>query len=475
MTDVKSYLKDLLVKERDKIVSSVLSNRAVTSFTSKSMTRLDLNPIEKSVLESKIDTIDGKIKIAQKVLRDSDPDVLQDAGLTDLQVKIIEEGLASGKIPPEVANSVRQLVEDSTLKKRSGLLISEWVEEIMSGNRINLESISGNELSGSLPSELGGTSTSSSFEDKVMSYIPGGLDSPAGMIVSGIFQKNGYSTGNTTGNHVKNFMDVTADTVAGSEVDSSPIRFSRIGSGKEIGASQLLNSKKNDTSIMRISDNNENLNSSNFVVFIPSGDLPENFYFEDSRDFADILLTKTGSSYGIMKIRVVDPNPSSESKSLYMLVNPSEKNVKIEKSFSEYITRGGPDADYWGDKPIKIDFSGTSGGFYAPESSPTGSGYGVRNFLKTLSFKNIMALVSYYKNNGFVFSRQEGGKTIGSAGGGNVVKREREVSHVRNIEIIYRDVVYTGSFDSFSVSFSSSKINLFSYSFEFTAYRHKIL
>ena len=220
--------------------------------------------------------------------------------------------------------------------------------------------------------------------------------------------------------------------------------------------------------------NDNTLNSKNFTLFVPNSAMPSNFKIWQRSTLEDIFMTKVGSSFEVMRVRVVDGSASSLETNLFLLVNPSSLQFNMEKSFSDFITRKGPHFETWGNKPIELSLEGTSGGFYSPyvKGGKINSGIDSGNFMETLSFKNIMALVSMFKNNGFSYTQsnvsKETKKTFPSA-------KVKDVKAVNMVELAYRDTVFWGSFGSMSLSFSSSTPGKLTYSFTFTAYRHEVL
>lgn len=209
----------------------------------------------------------------------------------------------------------------------------------------------------------------------------------------------------------------------------------------------------------------ESLVPERFVLYLPTRALPSNFGLTDASALFRILMTKVGREYDVMRVRILDGTQDASQRTLYFLVNPSQMQVNNQKLQGDYITRSGPKAEFWGNKPIELNFDGSSGGFYGLDNE--GSGYNRRNFFSTLSFKNIVSLVTFYKNNGLVYGDTDlSGSSLGSK-----VIREKDVRRVDLVELTYRDKSYLGSFNSMNLSFSSSNPARVSYSFSFTAYR----
>ena len=192
------------------------------------------------------------------------------------------------------------------------------------------------------------------------------------------------------------------------------------------------------------------LDSSNFVVYLGQSQNPSDFFMLDSSsNTGKLVIPKSEREDDIMKIRLV--GMSTTVPELYLLVNPASLTINQDKSYTTYYTRSGPKTEWNGNKPLEISVNGKSGGFYMFDEDVDESGYGVRNYFKTLAFKNIMSLVSLYKNNGTVY----GSKTVDKMGG---------------VEIIYKHKIYHGSFTSMSLSFKDSNPSTLDYNFSFRSF-----
>lgn len=147
---------------------------------------------------------------------------------------------------------------------------------------------------------------------------------------------------------------------------------------------------------------------------------------------------------------------------LRMLINPSKFSVKSQKIAQDgNWSRVGPIIEFWGDDQDKISGSGTLAGFQAILKEPLlgeggpGLTRSARNFSQ--SWQNFMALWLIYRNNGGVYLEDL-----------SQSQRDLLLSTVGSVYLYYDNILYIGSFDSFSITEASEKPFSIEYSFEFT-------
>jgi hypothetical protein len=202
--------------------------------------------------------------------------------------------------------------------------------------------------------------------------------------------------------------------------------------------------------------------SSNFVVYVPQNMNPDGFFLiEQGNSSGQLVIPRNERVEDIMKIRLV--GMPVQIPELYFLINPESITVNQEKSYTDYYTRSGPKTEWNGNKPAELSLTGKSGGFYSVQESPEDNlGYGVRNYFKTLAFKNIMSIVSMYKNNGFIY-----GETSSSTGS---MSQKNSVVGMGKAEILYKHKIYQGSFTSMSLSFQDANPAFLTFDFNFRAF-----
>jgi len=150
---------------------------------------------------------------------------------------------------------------------------------------------------------------------------------------------------------------------------------------------------------------------------------------------------------------------------LIMLVNPSDMSVSASKINNYRYTRGGWSIEQHGDNLDKIQASGKTGAFIT-------SFTGLTNALRESSaaFQNLYSLFIYYKNNGKVLLEGftptlNAISETSSFGGSQALNRIKAVGEV---QIEFGPVIYTGSFDSLTITDDANLPFQQVYSFEFT-------
>jgi hypothetical protein len=140
---------------------------------------------------------------------------------------------------------------------------------------------------------------------------------------------------------------------------------------------------------------------------------------------------------------------------IVMLTNPQEFRRSHENLVDVGVkTRLGHVVHTGLEQPVKISASGVTAAQYAVNAGMNG-GLTTANRIHSLSYRNLMSLVTLYKNNGSVYSSNDGTSSVIALPG--------------SVFIIYDDHLYIGSFDSFSITDAADKPHNMSYSFAFTA------
>jgi hypothetical protein len=175
---------------------------------------------------------------------------------------------------------------------------------------------------------------------------------------------------------------------------------------------------------------------------------------------------------------IVQLNRVIATPALTLLINPEQLQINYAKKQSyqdrnryNYIFQS------WGEEQVRLSVSGRSAGFVAGsggnprlqratrnnQSVVTGqltesvSGYQYASKWDSAAWQNLMALFTFYRNNGYIYD---------TAG------RPRSEAHlfIGNIEIAYDQWVYVGNFENFSYEYDENKQHgAVAFSFEFTA------
>ncbi len=141
---------------------------------------------------------------------------------------------------------------------------------------------------------------------------------------------------------------------------------------------------------------------------------------------------------------------------LVMLVNPSEFTRSYEATVDPVKSRAGFVINMWLERPLSISCKGTTAGQYFFRSDGSG---GLTNFnrVQSISYKNLMSLVSIYRNNGYTYMNP----AISADNAGVPIV-------AFSCFIYYDDHLYIGSFDEFTVTDDGNKPFNLSYSWKFT-------
>lgn len=137
------------------------------------------------------------------------------------------------------------------------------------------------------------------------------------------------------------------------------------------------------------------------------------------------------------------PNPPPE---LIMFVNPSDMTINYQRIVSDQLSRGGWIIEHHGEELDRLEFSGSTGGFYTQQT-------GLCRYTRKDSgaYKNLIELVIFYKNNGLVYSDID----------------PRRIDLVGSVSLEFDRTTYIGCFDTFSLTEDASAENLLRYSFGF--------
>lgn len=168
----------------------------------------------------------------------------------------------------------------------------------------------------------------------------------------------------------------------------------------------------------------------------------------------NISATKTASKPMFFELDIKDPPPV-----LTLLINPNTLN----KSFSKRIVqarirptsrdRGAYTLQYNQDELDVLSCSGSSAMFYSERGLTT------TYRTDTLAYRNLKSLVEIYRNNGRNFAQRQKYPLV--SGGDGLIES------VGRVIIAYDDIVYRGSFDSFSIQEHDQKPFNLMFDFQF--------
>lgn len=139
---------------------------------------------------------------------------------------------------------------------------------------------------------------------------------------------------------------------------------------------------------------------------------------------------------------------------LFMYVNPSEFSISYEQIISEGDrSREGFIIEHWGLQMPRLSFSGNIGATLINAFDRNGLTSGGLTRLhreSSASYQSFMSLMQIYQNNAYIYNLDSSISILGS------------------VKLFYDDTIYTGSFDSFSVSENESNPYDLKYSCQFT-------
>ncbi len=151
------------------------------------------------------------------------------------------------------------------------------------------------------------------------------------------------------------------------------------------------------------------------------------------------------------QIQLIQSTPA-----LVMLINPSEFTRSYEHTVDPVKSRSGFVINMWLERPPSISCKGTTAGQYFFRSDGSG---GLTNFnrVQSISYKNLMSLVSIYRNNGYTYMNP----AISADNAGVPLVPV-------SCFIYYDNHLYIGSFDEFTVTDDGNKPFTLSYNWKFT-------
>ena len=140
---------------------------------------------------------------------------------------------------------------------------------------------------------------------------------------------------------------------------------------------------------------------------------------------------------------------------LFMYVNPTTFTRTYEHIVSDdsHTRQGHSTVEFWGEQQVKISATGQVGAFYVEGRDKLGNaagGLAVTDRRASYAYQQFMSLYQIYRNNGYIYNTDE------------------RISLVGAVAIFYDGVIYTGSFDSLSMTHSADKPFTFDYNFAFT-------
>jgi len=159
----------------------------------------------------------------------------------------------------------------------------------------------------------------------------------------------------------------------------------------------------------------------------------------------------TGAAQPILPMTIAVPGNDGVRAQITLLINPENLNHGKTNASQTAYTRGGWIPQLWGPNQDLITATGKSAMFMV-------SGEGAAELLKKYSFGflNFMALVTAYKNNGYIMSDQTDPR-----------KATRVPDLVTGVELSYDGQIYMGHFNNFTLDDTADSPFTFSFNFEF--------
>ena len=158
-------------------------------------------------------------------------------------------------------------------------------------------------------------------------------------------------------------------------------------------------------------------------------------------DGNEVLLRRQVQAIRNLPPLILGLNPNSFTKSYEHLIEASEKG------------RDGYIVEHWGMRQPTISGSGRVGAFYInsknSKGQPTG---GLTRSLRrgSAAFQNLMTLFRVYRSNGYIYTK------------------EGRIGLMGSVKFFYDNTIYTGTFDSFSLTETEDAPYTMDYSFDFT-------
>jgi hypothetical protein len=154
-------------------------------------------------------------------------------------------------------------------------------------------------------------------------------------------------------------------------------------------------------------------------------------------------------------------NTMAKTPPLRLLVNPQSFRVQANKHIADGSwSRSGPIIEHWGEDQDKIEGSGKVAAFYSMDAL-NANGPGLTRTARqfSASYQNLLSLWLLYKNNGGVWFPDP----LSPKGA-----KVKNLSVVGSVYLYYDDILYIGSFDTFSLTESETTPFSLEYSFSFT-------
>jgi hypothetical protein len=157
----------------------------------------------------------------------------------------------------------------------------------------------------------------------------------------------------------------------------------------------------------------------------------------------------------------------AQTPPLRMLVNPTSFKVGSEKIVSDGSWgRNGPIVEHWGEQQDKIEGSGKVAGFYAIDASggalgSSGNSPGLTRMARnvSLAYQNFLSLYLLYRNNaGIWLPDPTSPQTAQTA----------NLTLIGSVYIFYDNILYVGSFESFTITETDTEPFTVEYSFSFS-------
>jgi len=153
-----------------------------------------------------------------------------------------------------------------------------------------------------------------------------------------------------------------------------------------------------------------------------------------------------------MTISVFSPD-INDTVSFVLLVNPESLNYGMSNATQLNYTRNGFISQLWGPNQMTLSATGRTAGFMTKSNGMSNS-----RQTTTIAYKNFMALLKAYKNNGYDYEDQ--------LNQGNY-KPTRVISIVRGVTLEYDGSTFTGHFNNFTLDNDAEHPFSMGYAFEF--------
>jgi len=181
--------------------------------------------------------------------------------------------------------------------------------------------------------------------------------------------------------------------------------------------------------------------------FVPAEGVPTALNEALARE--NIYLTSAATP--VLPMTIAIPGKDGIVARITLLINPENMNHGKTNSSQTAYTRVGWIPQLWGPNQDLITATGKSAMFLV-------SGEGTTELLKKYSFGflNFMALVTAYKNNGYMLSDRTDPR-----------KASRVADLITGVELTYDNQIYMGHFNNFTLDETADSPFVFSFNFEF--------